>query len=145
MAKKPAILSEFKEFAVKGNMLDMAVGVIIGGAFKTVVDALTEKIIMPIVSMFPGGVSFESWKVALPQFFGERIDPETGAVMVNYLKFGDFISAIINFFIMAFVIFMIVKGMNRLRRKKEETPAPPPAPSAQELLLTEIRDLLREK
>lgn len=82
--KKSGFLKEFKEFAMKGNMLDLAVGVIVGGAFKTVVDALTNSVIMPVVSMFLGGLSFEEWKIRLPQFFGEKLD-ENGEVIVNYL------------------------------------------------------------
>ena len=138
------------EFAMKGNMLDLAVGVIVGGAFKTVVDALTNSVIMPVVSMFLGGLSFEEWKIRLPQFFGEKLD-ENGEVIVNYLRFGDFLSAFINFVIMAFVVFLIVKTVNRLReagekhRKKEaEAPAAPPEPTKEEQLLTEIRDLLKK-
>ena len=137
--KKSGFLKEFKEFAMKGNMLDLAVGVIVGGAFKTVVDALTNSVIMPVVSMFLGGLSFEEWKIRLPQFFGEKLD-ENGEVIVNYLRFGDFLSA-----------FMIVKTVNRLReagekhRKKEaEAPAAPPEPTKEEQLLTEIRDLLKK-
>ena len=144
--KKSGFLKEFKEFAMKGNMLDLAVGVIVGGAFKTVVDALTNSVIMPVVSMFLGGLSFEEWKIRLPQFFGEKLD-ENGEVIVNYLRFGDFLSAFINFVIMAFVVFLIVKTVNRLReagekhRKKEaEAPAAPPEPTKEEQLLTEIRD-----
>ena len=83
--KKSGFLKEFKEFAMKGNMLDLAVGVIVGGAFKTVVDALTNSVIMPVVSMFLGGLSFEEWKIRLPQFFGEKLD-ENGEVIVNYLR-----------------------------------------------------------
>ena len=146
--KKSGFLKEFKEFAMKGNMLDLAVGVIVGGAFKTVVDALTNSVIMPVVSMFLGGLSFEEWKIRLPQFFGEKLD-ENGEVIVNYLRFGDFLSAFINFVIMAFVVFLIVKTVNRLReagekhRKKEaEAPAAPPEPTKEEQLLTGIRDLL---
>ena len=148
--KKSGFLKEFKEFAMKGNMLDLAVGVIVGGAFKTVVDALTNSVIMPVVSMFLGGLSFEEWKIRLPQFFGEKLD-ENGEVIVNYLRFGDFLSAFINFVIMAFVVFLIVKTVNRLReagekhRKKEaEAPAAPPEPTKEEQLLTEIRDLLKK-
>ena len=142
--KKSGFLKEFKEFAMKGNMLDLAVGVIVGGAFKTVVDALTNSVIMPVVSMFLGGLSFEEWKIRLPQFFGEKLD-ENGEVIVNFL------SAFINFVIMAFVVFLIVKTVNRLReagekhRKKEaEAPAGPPEPTKEEQLLTEIRDLLKK-
>lgn len=117
--KKSGFLKEFKEFAMKGNMLDLAVGVIVGGAFKTVVDALTNSVIMPVVSMFLGGLSFEEWKIRLPQFFGEKLD-ENGEVIVNYLRFGDFLSAFINFVIMAFVVFLIVKTVNRLREAGEK-------------------------
>ena len=80
--KKSGFLKEFKEFAMKGNMLDLAVGVIVGGAFKTVVDALTNSVIMPVVSMFLGGLSFEEWKIRLPQFFGEKLD-ENGEIIVT--------------------------------------------------------------
>ncbi len=151
MAKKKCkFLAEFKEFAIKGNMFDMAIGVLIGGVFKTLVDSFTANIIMPIVSIFTGSIDFSSWKIALPSLFGEKIDPETGEVIVNYLKVGDFISAIISFLILAFVIFMMVKGMNKLReksKKKEEpaAPAAPPEPSNEEKLLAEIRDLLKNK
>ena len=105
---------------------------------------------MPVVSMFLGGLSLEEWKIRLPQFFGEKLD-ENGEVIVNYLRFGDFLSAFINFVIMAFVVFLIVKTVNRLReagekhRKKEaEAPAAPPEPTKEEQLLTEIRDLLKK-
>ena len=141
--KKSGFLKEFKEFAIKGNMFDMAVGVIIGGAFQTLVKALTDNILMPIVSVFIGGLSFSEWKLALGH---KVVDGET---ITNYLCFGDFISAVINFIIMAFVIFLIVKMMNRLREhgKKKEAPKPaePPKPSNEEVLLTEIRDLLKNK
>lgn len=144
MAKKKmgGFLKEFKEFAVKGNMFDMAVGVIIGGAFKSLVDSLTANIIMPIISIFTGGVNFSAWRITLGT---KVVDGETVA---NELLFGDFISAIINFVIMAFVVFLMVKALNRLRelgRKQEaEAPAAPPEPSNEEKLLTEIRDLLKK-
>ena len=149
MAKKNGIIREFKEFALKGNMFDMTVGVLIGGVFKSLVDSFSANIIMPIISIFTGSVDFSSWKIALPSIFGDKIDPETGEVIVNYLKFGDFLSAIISFLILSVVIFLMVKGMNKLRslghKKEEEVPAAPPEPSKEELLLTEIRDLLKEK
>lgn len=139
---------EFKEFAVKGNMFDMAIGVIIGGVFKDLVTAFTNNIIMPIISIFTGSIDFSSWKIELPSLFGEKLD-ETGAVIPNYLEFGNFLSAVISFLILAFVIFLMVKGMNRLRelghKKEAEAPAAPPAPSAEETLLAEIRDLLKDK
>ncbi|MGN1306170.1 MAG: large-conductance mechanosensitive channel protein MscL [Faecousia sp.] len=146
--KKSKFLSEFKEFAVKGNMFDMAIGVIIGGVFKDLVTSFTNNIIMPIISIFTGSIDFSSWKIRLPSLFGDKINPETGEVVENYLCFGDFLSAVISFLILAFVIFMMVKGMNRLRelgkKKEEEAPAPPPEPSNEEKLLTEIRDLLKK-
>ncbi|MGM9552672.1 MAG: large-conductance mechanosensitive channel protein MscL [Faecousia sp.] len=149
MAKKRSkFLKEFKEFAVKGNMFDMAIGVIIGGVFKDLVTSFTNNIIMPIISIFTGSIDFSSWKIRLPSLFGEKLNPETGEVIENYLCFGDFLSAVISFLILAFVIFMMVKGMNRLRelgkKKEEEAPAPPPEPSNEEKLLTEIRDLLKK-
>ncbi len=149
MAKKSSkFLKEFKEFAVKGNMFDMAIGVIIGGVFKDLVTSFTNNIIMPIISIFTGSIDFSSWKIRLPSLFGDKINPETGEVIENYLCFGDFLSAVISFLILAFVIFMMVKGMNRLRelgkKKEEEAPAPPPEPSNEEKLLTEIRDLLKK-
>lgn len=145
--KKKGIIAEFKEFAIQGNLFDMAVGVIIGGVFKTLVESFTANIIMPIISIFTGGVDFSNWKLELPTLF-EKLDEE-GNVIRNYLTFGDFLSAVISFLILMFVVFLMVKGMNKLRslRKAEEeaAPAPVPEPSAEEKLLTEIRDLLKEK
>ena len=146
--KKSTFLKEFKEFAVKGNMFDMAVGVLIGGVFKDLVTSFTNNIIMPIVNIFTGSIDFSSWKIQLPSLFGEKVD-EAGEIVYNYLNVGNFISSIISFLILAFVIFMMVKGMNKLRElgKKEEeeaAPAAPPAPSNEEVLLAEIRDLLKK-
>ena len=150
MAKeKKSLIQEFKEFALQGNLFDMAVGVLIGGVFKDLVSSFTDNIIMPIISIFTGSVDFSSWRIALPSLFGDKIDPETGEVVVNYLNFGNFISAIITFLILAIVIFAMIKGMNKLRaaaKKDEEEPEPEPDPesSAEEKLLTEIRDLLKK-
>lgn len=154
MAKKEkkGIVKEFKEFALQGNLFDMAVGVLIGGVFKDLVSSFTNNIIMPIIGIFTGSVDFTAWKVALPSVFGEKVDPETGEAIKNYLNVGNFISSIITFFILAWVIFLMIKGMNALRAKakkakeeeKKEEPAPP-EPSAEEKLLTEIRDLLAKK
>lgn len=147
--KKGGILKEFKEFAIKGNMFDMAIGVLIGGIFKDLVNAFTNNIIMPIVSIFTGSIDFSKWKIALPSLFGNKIDPETGEEIINYLTLGDFVSAVISFLILAFVVFLMVKGVNKLRtmgQKEEEEapPAAPPEPSNEEKLLTEIRDLLKK-
>lgn len=137
-------LKEFRVFINKGNVLGLAVGVIIGGAFSTITTSLTNDIIMPIVSIFLGGVDFSSMSVALPTLY-----PLAEDAMPNTLNYGSFISAVVNFLILSLVVFCIVKAVNRVMegaRKKEEeaAPPPPPAPSAEEKLLTEIRDLLKE-
>ena len=149
MAKegKKGIIAEFKEFALQGNLFDMAVGVLIGGVFKDLVSSFTDNIIMPIISIFTGSVDFSTWRIALPSLFGDKIDPETGEIVTNYLNFGNFISAIITFLILALVIFFMIKGMNKLRsmnQKEEAEPEPDPEPSAEEKLLTEIRDLIKK-
>ncbi|MBQ7329154.1 MAG: large-conductance mechanosensitive channel protein MscL [Oscillospiraceae bacterium] len=143
---------EFKAFAIKGNAMALAVGTIIGAAFSTITKSLTDDIIMPIVSIFLGGIDFSELKIALPRLWGETPLDEAGNPILNTLNWGNFISAVINFFILAFVVFMLVKGLNKLsevgKKKEEEAPAEepaPPAPSAEEVLLTEIRDLLKEK
>lgn len=147
--KKPGWFEEFKTFAIKGNALSMAVGVIIGSGFSTITKSLTDDIIMPIVSMFLGGINFSEWTITLPQWFGEPKLDEAGNVIANTLKFGNFISAVINFFILALVVFWLVKGLNKLmaigKKKEEAAPPAPPEPSAEEKLLTEIRDLLKNK
>ena len=162
--KKPSWLQDFKEFAVKGNAMALAVGTIIGGAFSTITKSLTNDIIMPIVNIFLGGADFTEAKIALPRMpwvdpTYETIVNEAGEEVVqevqNYLTYGNLISAIINFLILAFVVFFLVKGLNKLteaaKKKEEEAPAPEPEPepepepSAEEKLLAEIRDLLKEK
>ena len=117
-------LTEFKEFAVKGNMMDMAVGVIVGGAFGALVTALIDNILMPIISLVTGGIDFANWFVALDgsKYATLAEAQEAGAATLNY---GLFISAIINFVILAFVVFMIVKAMNKLRKPAEEVPEEP--------------------
>ena len=150
---KKGLWTEFKEFAIKGNAMALAVGTIIGAAFKTITDSLTNHIIMPIVNIFLGGAKFEELKIALPRmpWVDAQFD-EAGNEIVNYLSWGSFLSAVINFFILAFVVFMIVKFLNKLgeigKKKEEEAPAEPPAPPApsnEEVLLGEIRDLLKNK
>ena len=158
---KPKWWDEFLAFAVKGNAMALAVGTIIGGAFSTITKSLTNDLIMPLVNIFLGGADFSEAKIALPRMpwvepTYETVVNEAGEEVVqvvqNYLTYGNFISAVINFFILAFVVFFIVKMINKLSEigKKEEEAAPaeepaPPAPSAEEVLLTEIRDLLKEK
>ena len=151
--KKPAWVDEFVAFAVKGNAMALAVGTIIGAAFSTITASLTNDVIMPIVAIFMGGIDFSELKITLPRLFGEAPVDEAGNVIANTLNYGNFISAVINFVILAFVVFMIVKFINKLteigKKKEEEAavaePPAPPAPSAEEVLLTEIRDLLKNK
>lgn len=153
MAKKNGFMAEFKQFIARGNVMDMAVGVIIGGAFGTITKSLTDDLIMPIVSIFLGGIDFSEMKLTLPRLFGEAPLDEAGNAIVNTLNYGNFISAVINFLILALVVFWLVKGLNKLSelgKKKEEKakaeePPKEPEPTKEELLLTEIRDLLKEK
>ncbi len=148
---KPSLWEEFKNFAIKGNAMALAVGTIIGAAFSTITKSLTDDIIMPIVSIFLGGIDFSEMKLVLPRLFGEPKLNEAGEEILNTLNYGNFLAAVINFLILAFVVFMLVKGLNYLadlgKKKEEEVAAPPapPAPSAEEVLLTEIRDLLKDK
>ena len=132
---------EFKEFAMKGNVMDMAVGVIVGGAFGKIVSSLVYDVLMPIVGMLTGGIDLSGleYKMMIPAVDGG--EPIAGAT----LKYGAFIQNIIDFLIIAFCIFLMVKAMNKMTAKKEEEPAPAPEPSAEEKLLTEIRDLLSKK
>ena len=147
--KVPAWWEEFKAFAIKGNAMALAVGTIIGAAFSTITASLTNDIIMPVVSIFLGGIDFSELKIVLPRLWGKAPLDEAGNEILNTLNWGNFISAVINFFILAFVVFMIVKALNKLtelgKKKEEEAPPAPPAPTNEELLLAEIRDLLKEK
>ena len=151
--KKPAWLDEFMTFAIKGNAMALAVGTIIGSAFSTITKSLTDDVIMPIVAIFMGGIDFSELKIVLPRLFSDPVLDEAGNEILNTLNYGNFISAVINFFILASVVFMLVKGLNKLtelgKKKEEEAavaePPAPPAPSAEEVLLAEIRDLLKNK
>ncbi len=148
--KKPSWWEEFKSFAVKGNAMNLAVGVIIGAAFQSIISSLTNDVIMPIVSIFLGGIDFSEMKLVLPRLFGPAPVDEAGNAILNTLNYGNFISAVINFFILALVVFWLVKGLNKLTElaappKEEPEPEPDPEPSNEEKLLTEIRDLLKEK
>lgn len=135
------ILKEFKEFAVKGNVMDLAIGVIIGGAFGKIVTSLVNDVIMPAVGLLVGGVDFSSLAIVLqPEVLNEAGEVATAAVSLNY---GIFINTVIDFAIVAFVIFMVIKGMNRLKRKEEEKPKEEKHPTQVELLV-EIRDLLKK-
>ena len=140
---------EFKTFAMRGNVIDMAVGVVIGGAFGKITTSIVNDIIMPFVSMLTGGVDFTQWKIVLKEAVANAegvIDPATEVA----IRYGNTIAIILDFIIIAFAVFCMVKALNNLHRKKEEpapepeTPPAPPAPTAEELL-AEIRDLLKEE
>ena len=140
------MLKEFKEFAAKGNMLDMAVGIVIGAAFATIISSLVNDILMPPVGMALGGVDFAEMYRLLQD--GTPAGPyaslaaaqEAGAVTINY---GIFINALISFAIIAFVLFMVIRSFNKMKKQEEEAPAAPPEPTNEEVLLGEIRDLLK--
>jgi len=128
------MLQEFKDFAMRGNVVDMAVGIIIGGAFGKIISSLVADVIMPPIGMLMGGVDFSDLAFVLGD--GE------GAASINY---GVFINTVLDFLIVAFAIFMFIKGMNSMKKKEEEKPVEPPKPSAEEVLLTEIRDALQSR
>jgi large conductance mechanosensitive channel len=130
-----SMMKEFKEFAVKGNVVDMAVGIIIGAAFGKIVTSIVNDIVMPIMGVMTGGIDFSDRAIVLKEAVGE-----TPAVTLNY---GMLVQVSINFVIVAFAIFLLVKGINRLKHKEEVKEAAPAAPSKEEVLLTEIRDLLK--
>lgn len=130
------ILNEFKTFAMKGNMIDMAVGIIIGAAFGKIVASIVSDIIMPPIGLLLGGVNFTDLKVVMKA--ATETDP---AVTWNY---GNFLQVTVDFLIVAFAVFMLIKAINSAKKKEEAAPAPPPAPPKQEVLLEEIRDLLKK-
>jgi large conductance mechanosensitive channel len=131
-----SMLQEFKTFAVKGNVMDMAVGIIVGGAFGKIVSSFVSDVIMPPIGLLIGGVNFSDLAITLKKAAGA-----TAAVTMNY---GKFIQTVVDFTIIAFAIFLVVKVMNSLKKKEEAAPAVPPPPSAEQQLLTEIRDLLKK-
>ena len=131
------MIKEFKEFAVKGNVIDMAVGIIIGGAFGKIVSSFVADVIMPPIGLMVGGIDFSNLAITLKEATGD-----IPAVVIGY---GKFIQTAVDFTIIAFAIFIAIKGINSLKRKEEEAPQAPPEPSAQEVLLTEIRDLLKNR
>ncbi len=131
-----SMMKEFRDFAMRGNVVDMAVGIVIGGAFGKIVTSFVNDILMPPIGMAIGGVDFSDLAIVLREASGE-----VEAVTVNY---GAFIQTALDFIIIAFAIFMVIKAMNSMKRKEEEAPAEPPKPSAEETLLTEIRDLLKK-
>lgn len=131
------MLQEFKQFAMRGNVMDMAIGIIIGAAFGKIVSSMVADVIMPPIGLLLGGIDFSSWSIPLKQG-AEGVEP----VMINV---GKFLNTLIDFIIIAFAIFMVVKGINSMKKKEEEKPAAPPAPTKSEILLEEIRNELRKK
>ncbi len=131
-----SMIKEFKEFAMRGNVVDMAVGIIIGGAFGKIVSSFVADVIMPPIGVLLGGVDFSNLSLTIKEG-AEGVAPVV-------IKYGAFINTIIDFIIIAFTIFMAIKAMNSLKKKQEEAPAAPPAPPADVQLLTEIRDLLKK-
>ena len=137
-----SFVKEFKEFAMRGNVLDMAVGIVIGGAFGKIVSSFVEDILMPPIGVLLGGVNFTDLKIVFKQAV---MDGENVVTPEVALRYGNFIQVIFDFLIIAFAIFMLLKAVNKFNKKKEEAPAAPEAPPADVQLLTEIRDLLQKK
>ena len=132
-----SMVSEFKDFAMRGNVVDMAVGIVIGGAFGKIVSSFVADVLMPPIGLLVGGVDFSGLAVTLKQA-AEDVE----AVTLNY---GTFIQTVVDFLIIAFAIFLVVKAMNSMKKKEDEAPPEPPKPSKEEVLLTEIRDALRAR
>ncbi|MFZ3048346.1 MAG: large-conductance mechanosensitive channel protein MscL [Desulfatirhabdiaceae bacterium] len=132
-----SMVQEFKKFAMRGNVVDMAVGFILGAAFGKIVSSFVADVIMPPIGLLIGGVDFSNLAITIKQAVGE-----TTAVTINY---GKFIQNVFDFLIIAFSIFMAIKAMNALKKKEEQAPVQPPEPTKEEMLLTEIRDILRQK
>jgi large conductance mechanosensitive channel len=131
-----SMMKEFQDFAMRGNVVDMAVGIVIGAAFGKIITAFVNGVLMPPIGLLVGGVDFSDLALTLQEASGE-----VAAVTLNY---GAFIQTVVDFIIIAFAIFMVVKAMNKMKKKEEAKPAAPPKPSAEETLLTEIRDLLKK-
>ena len=137
MTKLKRFLQEFKEFAIKGNMLDMAVGIIVGGAFSAVVNSVVSNLVTPLIGILIG-VDFKEWAIKLPKLYGNA-EPGTLAI-------GTFLNSVISFIVIAFIVFVFVKAINKFRNKQQpKAPSPPPVQSSEELLLIEIRDILSQQ
>ncbi len=130
------MMKEFRDFAMRGNVMDMAIGIVIGAAFGKIISTFAANVLMPPIGLLVGGVRFSELAITL-----KAATEETGAVTMQY---GIFIQAVVDFIIIAFAIFLVIKGMNSMKKKEEAKPAPPPAPSKEEVLLAEIRDVLKE-
>lgn len=139
-----AFFKEFKEFAMRGNVIDMAVGVVIGAAFGKIISSLVDDIIMPLVGVATGGMNFTDYKWVIQQAVVDGTTQEILKPEVT-MNWGSWVQTIVDFLIVAFCIFVAIQAINKMRRQKEEAPAPDPAPSNEEVLLTEIRDLLKKQ
>jgi large conductance mechanosensitive channel len=139
------MLEEFKKFAMRGNVVDLAIGVIIGAAFGKIVSSLVDDIIMPIIGRIFGGLDFTNYFVGLTSAASQATTYDAAKKAGATLGYGTFITVTVNFLIIAWVLFLVVRGINRVSKQEEAAPAPPAPPSPQEVLLTEIRDLLRAR
>ena len=139
-----SFFKEFKEFAMRGNVIDMAVGVVIGAAFGKIISSLVDDIIMPLIGVATGGINFTDYKWVIQQAV---IDGQTQEILKPEvtMNWGSWVQTVVDFIIVAFCIFLAIKAINQLKRKEAEAPAPAPEPTKEEVLLTEIRDLLKEK
>jgi len=136
-----SVIKEFKEFAMRGNVIDLAVGIVIGGAFGKIVSSFVNDVLMPPIGVLLGGVSFTDLQITLKEATTNAAGEAVAAVAINY---GMFIQSVVDFVIIAFAIFMVVKVMNSMKKKEEAAPAPPAGPTPDQALLTEIRDLLKK-
>ncbi|CAF3790178.1 unnamed protein product [Rotaria sp. Silwood1] len=136
------MMKEFKEFAMKGNLVDMAIAFVMGGAFGKVTTSFIEGIVMPIVGKLTGGVDFSKMQYKIKDAELDGAGKETAAAV--FIKYGAFITTVVDFIVVAFVMFMVIKGINKMKKKEEIAPAAPPAPTATETLLAEIRDALKK-
>lgn len=143
-----SMIKEFKEFAMRGNLVDTAVAFVMGAAFGRIVTAFVDGMVMPLVSMLTGGVNFDDKVIKLKEGVAEVKDAAgtviTPAVAEVAIKYGTFITALIDFLAVAFAVFMVIKAINKMKKKQEEAPAPPPEPSSTDKLLMEIRDSLKK-
>lgn len=138
------MIKEFKEFAMRGNVMDLAIGVIIGAAFSRIVDSVVNDLIMPLVGKAVGDIDFSNLYIPLSDDVPTGLALEEARKLGAVFAWGNFVTVLLNFVILAFIIFLLVKGMNRLMRKKAAAPEVPPAPTKEEVLLTEMRDALRQ-
>ena len=138
------VVKEFKEFAMRGNVMDLAVGIIIGAAFSRIVDSVVNDLVMPVVGRLFGDMDFSNLYVPLSEAVPTGLALEEARKLGAVFAWGNFITVLLNFVILAFIIFLIIRGMNRMMRKKAAAPAVPPAPTKEEVLLTEMRDSLRQ-